>query len=121
MAVFSDLPSGDFRPFPQPRPDDIGDRVDVRMPDCVERLIRAGLERQANAGNDWPKIIAASFDGESQAVMVVVVEEEPGCGRLTHRVGIWPPGARGYQACLELPTVNRVLADIRAGGDGTVP
>ena len=117
MFTFAEIPARDLRPWPTPAHTDIGGSVEVRMPACVEELIRAGLERQAAAGAEQPKIMAGTFDGESQAVMVLVLETEA-CGRLTHRAGIWPPGSAGYETVLTLPSVGRVIADLEAGGDG---
>ena len=119
MFTFAEIPARDLRPWPTPQHTDIGGAVEVRMPDRVEELIRAGLDRQAATDAEHPKILAGTFDGESQAVMVVVFETEPGCGRLTHRAGIWPPGSPGYDTVLTLPTAGQVIADLEQGGDGT--
>ena len=116
----AELPARDLRPWPTPRHTDIGGQVEVRVPDCTEQLIRLGLDRQTERGAEAPRIVTGTLDGESQTVMVVSFETTS-CGRLTHRIGVWPPGSDGYETSLELPTPAEVMDDLRRGGDGTCP
>ena len=114
MNGLCDVPGVDLRRWPTPQPIDIGHQIDVRLRSDHEDLIRAALWEQVEAGvTDEPMVMFRHWHNpDEQTVLVITFEFEPGCGRLSHRAGIWPPGAPGYQTVLELPTA----AEIFTGG-----
>ena len=118
MHGFGDVPGVDLRRWPTPQPIDIGGQITVRLRSDHEHMIRAALWEQVEAGvTDQPMLMCRTAGGRrsAQTVMVITFELEPGCGRLAHRVGIWPPGsARTTTSWSNCPPSVRYLTGYKA-------
>ena len=94
-----------LRPFPPPRPWPL--HVVYELPDPVyDHLVEVCRRCQ----DDDRKPLVSLFNGESQSVLVTVLDLRE-CGRLEFPSAVYPPGTEFYDLVLELPTLRQFLTD----------